>query len=484
MEYEAIIGLEIHVELLTESKMFCSSTTRFGEEPNTQVCPVCLGLPGSLPVINKKAVEYAIKAGLALNCDIALFSQFHRKNYFYPDMPKNYQISQYDLPLASGGYVEVDMEAEGYATTIGITRVHLEEDTGKLIHVGGAGRIAGAEYSLVDFNRAGIPLMEIVTEPDIRTPAEAKAFAQKLRAIILSLGISDVSMERGSMRLDVNCSVRPKGSETFGVKTEIKNLNSFRSLERALAYEIKRQIDALETGERVVQETRHFDEVTGRTSSLRTKEYAHDYRYFPDPDLVPMELDPAWIEEIASSLPELPDERKKRFMKQYALPSHDATLLTASKATADFFEEAVSLGAEPKAVSNWINVELASYLNAENLEIDECAVTPKHVAELVKMIDSGKISGKIAKDIFPEMFETGKLPSIIVEERGLVQISDEAEIGRIVDAVIEENPKSVEDYRSGKHQALGFLVGQVMRLTGGRANPALVNKLLRDKLSR
>lgn len=483
MEYEAIIGLEIHVELLTESKMFCSSTTRFGEEPNTQVCPVCLGLPGTLPVINKKAVEYVIKAGLALNCDIALFSQFHRKNYFYPDMPKNYQISQYDLPLASGGYVEVDMEAEGYLTTVGITRVHLEEDTGKLIHVGGAGRIAGAEYSLVDFNRAGIPLMEIVTEPDIRTPAEAKAFGQKLRAIILSLGISDASMERGSMRLDVNCSVRPKGSETFGVKTEIKNLNSFRSLERALAYEINRQIEALELGERVVQETRHFDEAWGRTSSLRTKEYAHDYRYFPDPDLVPMEIDPAWIEEIAATLPELPDDKKKRFMEQYALPSHDATLLTASKATADFFEEAVSLGADPKAASNWINVELSSYLNAENLEIDECAVTPKHIAELVKMIDAGKISGKIAKDVFPEMFETGKLPSVIVEERGLIQISDEAEIGRIVEAVIEENPKSVEDYRAGKHQALGFLVGQVMRLTKGRANPALVNKLLRDRLS-
>ncbi|MCL5290941.1 MAG: Asp-tRNA(Asn)/Glu-tRNA(Gln) amidotransferase subunit GatB [Actinobacteria bacterium] len=483
MEYEAVIGLEIHVELLTESKMFCDSTTRFGEEPNTQVCPVCLGMPGTLPVINKKAIEQTVKTGLALNCDIALFSQFHRKNYFYPDMPKNYQISQYDLPLASGGYVEVEMEEEGYTTTVGITRVHLEEDTGKLVHVGGAGRIAGAEYSLVDFNRAGVPLMEIVTEPDMRIPVEAKAFAQKLRAIIQSLGVSDVSMEKGSMRLDVNCSVRPKGVEEFGVKTEIKNLNSFRSLERGLAYEIKRQIEAVEAGEEIVQETRHWDETTGRTSTLRTKEYAHDYRYFPDPDLVPMELDPAWIEEITSTLPELPDERRRRFMEEYGLPSHDATLLTATKASADFYEEAVSLGANAKNVSNWMIVELASYLNAENLEIDECAVTPRHIAELVKMIDAGTISGKIAKDIFGEMFETGKLPSIIVEERGLIQISDESEIAAIVEAVIEENPKSVEDYRGGKQQALGFLVGQVMRLTKGRANPALVNKLLKEKLS-
>ncbi|MHB0977778.1 MAG: Asp-tRNA(Asn)/Glu-tRNA(Gln) amidotransferase subunit GatB [Candidatus Aquicultorales bacterium] len=482
MDYEAVIGLEIHVELLTESKMFCDSTTLFGEEPNTQVCPVCLGLPGALPVINRKAVEYTIKTGLALNCDIALFSQFHRKNYFYPDMPKNYQISQYDLPLASDGSVDVEMEDEGYRTTVGITRVHLEEDTGKLVHIGGVGRIAGADYSLVDFNRAGVPLMEVVSEPDMRTPAEAKAFAQKLRAIIQSLGVSDVSMEKGSMRLDVNCSIRPRGSTELGTKTELKNLNSFRSLERALAYEINRQIEEVESGGAIVQETRHWDEAAERTSVLRSKEYAHDYRYFPDPDLVPMELDADWIEGIASTLPELPDERKKRFAEEYGLPAHDAGVLTGGKATADFYEEVVSLGADAKAAANWIIGELASYLNAENLEIDESAVTPRHMADLVKLMDKGTISGKMAKEIFPEMFETGKLPSVIVEERGLVQISDEEEIARVVDAVLEENPKSVEDFRGGKQQALGFLVGQVMRLTKGRANPALVNELLRKRL--
>lgn len=481
VEYESVIGLEIHVELDTESKMFCDCSTLFGEAPNTQTCPVCLGLPGSLPVANEKAIEYVIKSGLAVGCDISLYSLFHRKNYFYPDMPKNYQISQYDQPLCINGQVDLDME--DYETRIGITRIHLEEDTGKLVHIGGAGRIAGAEYSLVDFNRAGVPLMEVVSEPDIRTPEEAKAYAQKLRAVLISLGVSDCSMEKGSMRVDANTSIRPKGSTELGVKTELKNLNSFRSLQRALAYEIERQKKAIETGEVIVQETRHWDESKGITSTLRTKEYAHDYRYFPDPDLVPMEFKSAWIEGIRAGLPELPDERKQRFLSAFGLPKHDAGLLTETKAMGDFFEETVSLyKGDPKAVSNWLLGDISYYLNTEGLEIDETAITPKHLAELLKLVDKGTISGKIAKEIFPEMFETGKLPSVIVEEKGMTQISNEDEISKIIDMVLEENAAAVKEYREGKDRAFGFLVGQAMRLTKGRANPQLVNRLLKDKL--
>jgi len=481
MEYESVIGLEIHVELDTESKMFCDCSTRFGEEPNTQTCPVCLGLPGSLPVANKKAIEYVIRSGLAVGCDISLYSQFHRKNYFYPDMPKNYQISQYDLPLCINGHVDLDMD--DYETRIGITRIHLEEDTGKLIHVGGAGRIAGAEYSLVDFNRAGVPLMEIVSEPDMRTPEEAKTYAQKLRAILISLGVSDCSMEKGSMRVDANASIRPKGSTELGVKTELKNLNSFRSLQRALAYEIERQKKALEEGEVIVQETRHWDESKNRTSTLRSKEYAHDYRYFPDPDLVPMQFDSVWIDSLRADLPELPDERKQRFMRDFGLPAHDAKLLTETKAMGDFFEEAASMyDGDPKAISNWMLGDLSYYLNTENLEIDESAITPKHIVEMLKLIDNATISGKIAKEIFPEMFETGKLPQAIVEEKGMTQISGEDEIAKIIDEVIQENAAAVQEYREGKERAFGFLIGQAMRLTKGRANPQLVNKLLRERL--
>ncbi len=483
MEYESVIGLEIHAELNTESKMFCGCGTHFGEAPNTQTCPVCLGLPGSLPVANAKAIEYVIKSGLAVGCGINLYSIFHRKNYFYPDMPKDYQISQYDQPLCINGFIDLDMN--DYQTRIGITRIHLEEDTGKLIHIGGAGRIAGAKYSLVDFNRAGVPLMEIVSEPDIRTPEEAKAYAQKLRAVLITLGVSDCSMEKGSMRVDANISIRPKGSTGLGVKTELKNLNSFRSLQRALAYEIERQAKALNEGkpEEIVQETRHWDEAKGATSTLRTKEYAHDYRYFPDPDLVPMEFDIAYIDFLRSQLPELPNERKQRFIKEYGLPVHEANLLTESKAMGDFFEETAKLyKGDPKAVANWMLGDMSYYLNTEGLEIDETAVTPKHLAELLKLIDKGVISGKIAKEIFPEMFETGKLPQVIVEEKGMTQISDEAEISKIIDMVLEENTSTVEEYRAGKDKAFGFLIGQAMRLTRGRGNPQLINRLLREKL--
>lgn len=486
MQYEAVIGLEIHVELSTESKMFCGCSARtFGEEPNTFTCPVCLGLPGSLPVINEKAVEYTARIGLALNCEIAQSTLFHRKNYFYPDMPKDYQISQYDLPICVGGFVDAEMEGlgpKGLTRRVGITRVHLEEDTGKLTHISRTGRIGEADYSLVDFNRAGIPLVEIVTEPDIRTPEEAKAFTQKLRSILQHLEVSDCNMEEGSLRCDANVSLRPVGSEEFGVKTEVKNMNSFRAIQRALAYEIERQGEILKRGEAVEQETRHWDDAGNVTVSLRTKEYAHDYRYFPEPDLVPMELSRDWIEEIRATLPELPDARRKRFEDVYGLPTHDAVLLTSSKAMGDFFEECAETYPDAKRVSNWMMGDLSMHLNAANLEIDECAVTPRHLAQLLKLIDDGTVSGKMAKGVFEEMFETGKLPKVIVEEKGLIQITDREEIARIVEMVVEENPSVVEDYRSGKGRALGFLVGQVMRLTQGRANPQLVNALLKEKL--
>lgn len=482
MEHEVVIGLEIHVELLTESKMFCGSPTLFGQEPNTQTCPVCLGLPGSLPVINRKAVEYTVRCGLALDCEIATFSQFYRKNYFYPDMAKNYQISQYDFPLCSNGFLEIDVD--GHVREVGITRVHLEEDTGKLVHKGGAGRIAGADYSVVDFNRAGVPLMEIVSEPDIGSPEEAKAFMQKLKSILEHLSVSDCNMEQGSLRCDANISLRPAGTEGFGVKTEVKNMNSFKALYKALAYEIERQKRILIEGGKITQETRHWDADKNITTSLRIKEYAHDYRYFPDPDLVPMELSPTWVKEIEATLPELPDARRMRFERDYRLSAADTAFLTSSKAIGDFFEECLQDYKDAKRVSNWVMGELSMHLNAANLEIDESAITPRHLVQLLKLMDDGTISGKIAKSVFDEMFETGKLPKIIVEEKGLTQITDEEDIAKIVDLVLEENSEAVADFKDGKNKALGFLVGQVMRLTKGRANPGLVNKLLMEKFKK
>ncbi|AEF94578.1 Aspartyl/glutamyl-tRNA(Asn/Gln) amidotransferase subunit B [Desulfotomaculum nigrificans CO-1-SRB] len=476
-QYEAVIGLEIHVELKTNTKIFCNSTTEFGGDPNTHVCPVCLGLPGTLPVLNKKVVEYAVRAALALNCSVANFSKFDRKNYYYPDLPKNYQISQYDLPIAEHGYL--DIEVDGQTKRIGITRLHMEEDAGKLVH---QGNIVSTPYSLVDYNRTGVPLIEIVSEPDMRSPEEARAYAEKLRAIIQYTGVSDCRMEEGSLRCDANVSVRPVGQKEFGTKTEIKNLNSFRALQRALAYEIERQIAVLEAGDRVVQETRTWDETRGITLSMRSKEQAHDYRYFPDPDLVPLVLDNQYIDFIRQSLPELPDQRRARYMDDYGLPAYDANILTLTKEMSDYFEEVLKDYDNPKTVSNWMMGEMTRLLNANGIDITECKIRPGQLADMLNLVDKGTISIKIAKTVFEEMFNTGKDAEAIVKEKGLVQISDAGAIAAVVDEVIAANPKSVEDFRAGKEKAIGFLVGQVMRATKGKANPELVNKLLREKL--
>jgi len=478
-QYEAVIGLEVHVELKTGTKIFCPSSTEFGAAPNHHVCPVCLGLPGVLPVINRKVVEYAIKAALALNCRIAPYSKFDRKNYYYPDLPKNYQISQYDLPIAANGYLEI--EVNGRAKRIGITRVHMEEDAGKLVH---QGSISTTPYSLVDYNRTGVPLIEIVSEPDMRTPEEAAAYLEKLKAIIQYTGVSDCKMQEGSLRCDANVSVRPAGQTGLGTKTEIKNMNSFKALQRALQYEIERQIDLLEQGEQVVQETRTWDEDRGVTLSLRSKEEAHDYRYFPEPDLVPMVISEEWVNEIRSTLPELPDRRKQRFVRDYGLPAYDAAVLTSTRELADYFERCVELYNHPKTVSNWVMGDLSRMMNATGTEIGDVCIRPEQLAGMLQLLDKGTISGKIAKTVFEEMFRTGKDPEAIVKEKGLVQISDQAVIEKVVEEVIANNTKSVEDYLSGKERALGFLVGQVMKATKGKANPGLVNKLLREKLGK
>ncbi|OFW56169.1 MAG: aspartyl/glutamyl-tRNA amidotransferase subunit B [Candidatus Solincola sediminis] len=479
-EYEVVIGLEIHAELKTKSKMFCGCDASFGGEPNSKTDPVCLGLPGVLPVLNRKAIELAIRLAIALDSEIAPNSIFHRKNYFYPDMPKNYQISQYDLPLAIGGHLDIDVGGEPFR--VGITRVHMEEDTGKSVHASESGRIHGAEYSLEDFNRAGVPLVEIVTEPDVRTAEQARIFMQELRSILQHLEVSDGKMEEGSLRCDANISLRPRGESEMGVKTEVKNMNSFRALSRALEYEIVRQTDLLESGGKVVQETRHWDADGNVTTPMRTKEYAFDYRYFPEPDLVPLEPSLEFLDEVRTALPELPQERRRRFQEDYSLPAYDVGLLTASKAMGDFFEETVRAGAPPKAASNWMMGELSAYMNAMNLEIEDIIVSPRQLAKMIELVETGVISGKIAKSVFEEMLRGGKDPDEIVKEQGITQISDSQELERLIAEVIKENPESVDDYRGGKEKALGFMVGQVMRKTGGRANPQLVNEMLKRSL--
>lgn len=478
MKYEAVIGLEVHTELQTKTKIFCSCRTSFGADPNTNVCPVCLGLPGVLPVLNKKVLEYAVRAGLALNCEISRFSKFDRKNYYYPDLPKNFQTSQFDLPICEHGYL--DVEVEGEKRRIRITRAHMEEDAGKLVHHGTS--ITDSDYSLVDYNRTGTPLLEIVSEPDMRSAKEAVAYMEKMRAILQYVGISDCRMEEGSLRCDANVSVRPVGQKELGTKTEIKNINSFKGVERAIEYEAMRQAELLEDGGKVVQETRTWDEKEGVTKSMRTKEEANDYRYFPEPDLVPFTVSDEYIENIRKSLPELPDARKERYMKEFGLSSEDAVFMTNDKATADYFEAAVDAGADPKACVNWLMGEFASQLSTDGIEIAKAPVSAENLAALLKLISKGTISGKIAKKVFATMWKEGGNPEEIVKVQGLVQISDTAELSKLVDEVVGKNPKAVEDFKAGKKKAVGALVGQIMKATKGKANPRVINELLNKKL--
>jgi len=478
MKYQAVIGLEVHAQLLTFSKIFCGCSTRFGAEPNSQTCPVCLGLPGALPVLNKKVVEYAIKAGLATNCDIAQRSIFARKNYFYPDLPKGYQISQFELPICSNGHL--DIEAEGKVKRIGITRIHMEEDAGKLVHADVPGLGTG---SGVDLNRACTPLLEVVSEPDIRTADEAVAYLKKLHQIVVYLGISDGNMEEGSFRCDANVSVMPVGSGKFGTRTETKNVNSFRFVKQAIEYEIERQIEVIEDGGTIVQETRLFDPNTGMTRSMRGKEEAHDYRYFPDPDLVPLVISDDWVEDVRLDLPELPDAKRKRYMAELGLTGYDVEVLTASRELAEYFESCSSLYGQPKTIANWVMGEVTRALNEDgNRSIVDCPVTPGLLASLLKLIDKGTISNKIAKTVFDEMYRTGKEPQAVVKEQGLIQVSDTGEIERIIDEIMSANAGQVEEYRGGKEKVFGFFVGQVMRASKGKANPVLVNEILLHKL--
>jgi aspartyl-tRNA(Asn)/glutamyl-tRNA(Gln) amidotransferase subunit B len=480
--WEPVIGLEIHVQLSTRTKMFCGCELSFGDPPNTHVCPVCLGHPGVLPVTNEKAIEYATRIALALNCRIAERTIFHRKNYFYPDLPKAYQISQYDLPLGIGGYLDVELD-DGSNLRVGITRVHMEEDAGKLVHSGGAsGRIDGADYSLVDFNRGGTPLVEIVTEPDIATPDQARSFLTQLRSLVEQLGVSDVNMEEGSLRCDANVSVRKPG-DPLGTKTELKNMNSFRFLHRGLEAEIERQIDSLEMGERIVQATVHFDPATGMVSSLRSKEEAHDYRYFPEPDLPPIELDQAYVERVRQSLPELPAARKERLIEQYGLAPKDAASLAGNKALGDYFEALAAATGDARTAANWVLGDFSAYLNAAGIDVSESAVGVAGLAGLLALVADGTLSGKMAKEVFEAMTTTGEDAKTIVAEKGLGQISDAGELESIVARLVADNLGPAEEFRQGRDKVLGFFVGQVMKETKGQANPKMVNDLLRKRLA-
>ncbi len=474
MTYETVIGLEVHVELATKTKIFCGCSTEFGAAPNTNVCPGCLAMPGSLPVLNKQAVEFGMMAALALNCDIKLENKFDRKHYFYPDLASAYQKSQFYMPIAVNGWIDIDVE--GKKKRIRINRVHLEEDAGKLTHSENDGG------SLVDYNRAGMPLIEIVSEADLRSPAEARAYLEKLKAIIQYTGVSDVRMEEGSLRCDANISLRPSGQEKFGTKRELKNMNSFRAVERAMEYEVEKQAEMLNAGEIITQQTLRWDEGKGVTIAMRGKEEAEDYRYFPDPDLVLIRLTDEDVERVSKDLPELPDARLARYVEQYDLSEYDASILTSLKELADFFELAVAETDDYKSVANWMMGDLLAYLNTNYLEVKDLKLAPSSLGQMVELINNGTISGKIAKTVFEEMLASGKDPQTIVKEKGLVQISDEGELGTIIAQVVADNPESVADYQGGKAQAFGFLVGQVMKATRGKANPQLVNKLLKEKL--
>jgi len=488
--YEVVIGLEVHAQLLTRSKMFCGCAATFGAAPNSQTCPVCQGMPGVLPVVNRRAVEFGIKTALAFDCRVNPACRFARKHYYYPDMPKNYQISQYEEPLAEDGLLEIDVD--GTSRTIGIQRLHLEEDVGKLLH---EGTLETAQASLVDYNRSGVPLMETVSKPDLRSPGEAAAYLRAFRAVLVYLGVCDGNMEEGSLRCDANVSLRPRGAAELGTKVEIKNMNSFRNVQRALEFEVERQAKALGAGERIVQETRLWDAERGYTRSMRSKEFAHDYRYFPEPDLVPLEISRAWVDAIRAGLPELPRARRQRFVTQYGLPPYDAGVLTQARALAEYHEQAtaalkraapsLTLGQAAKSTSNWIMSELLHVLPADDeAAIREAKITPSRLAGLLKLIENGTISGKIAKDVFQKMFASGEDAQAIVAREGLVQVADESALAAVIDQVIAENPKALEDYRKGKTAAKGAFVGQIMKATQGKANPAMVNRLLEEKLSK
>ena len=475
-DYEVVIGLEVHSELSTKTKIFCSCPTEFGGEPNSHCCPICMAMPGTLPVLNKKVVEYAIKAGLATNCKIANISKNDRKNYFYPDLPKSYQISQYDIPLCTDGYVEI--ETENGTKRIGLTRIHIEEDAGKLNH---------DEYSrgsLVDLNRAGVPLIEIVSEPDLRSAEEADIYLKKLKSILEYIEVSDCKMQEGSLRADVNVSVRKKGTKEFGTRTEMKNMNSFRSITRAIEYEAERQIEVLEQGGKIEQETLRWDEVSGKTFSMRDKEDAQDYRYFPDPDLAIIKISDEMIERIKSELPEMPESRRERYIKEFNLPEYDSNILTSSKYISDLFENAVKICNNPKAVSNWIMTDITRILNEKEQEPNEIPFSAEQLGELVILIDKGTISSAIAKKVLEELFENPRNPEEIIKEKGWIQISDEGAIKEVVLKILEANPQSIVDFKAGKDRALGFLVGQAMKETKGKANPQMLNKMFLEELNK
>jgi len=475
MEFESVIGLEVHAELSTKTKIYCGCSTEFGGEPNSHVCPVCLGLPGSLPTLNKKVVEYGIKTGLALNCSITNLGRMDRKNYFYPDCSKDYQITQDELPICRDGYIDIELQ-DGTKKRIRIERIHIEEDAGKLLHT--------AAGTLVDFNRSGVPLIEIVSWPDMRTPEEATLYLQKLKSILFSLGVSDCKMEQGSLRCDGNISVMKKGSTKFGVRAEIKNLNSFKSLEKAFEFEIVRHIKAIEQGEVLTQETRRWDESSNITINMRSKEEANDYRYFPEGDLVTLNISDEWIKEIKNTIPELPYEKAERFVASYGIPKYDAGVLTLNFEMSEFFDETAKISKDPKAASNWLMGDISRMMNEKHLTVENLKFSPSELSELIKLINDGIISNNIGKKVIENMFETGKAPKSIIEEKGLIQNNNEAEILDVVKKIIQDNPKSVEDFKNGKKRAIGFIVGLIMKETKGKANPQIVNALVNSEMNK